>query len=343
MKSSGSPDDILPPHLLKEVFPAIGRYILHFINTSLASCVAPPGFKHAVVQPLLKKPGLDTLAPSNCHPISKLPFLAKILERVVYDQQSTHLAAHNVMDVFQSGFRPLHSTESSLLRVFNDIFMVTASGSCVVLVLLDLFAAFDTVDHNILLLRLEEVAAIQGTALTWFMSYLSDRSQRVVLNNISSRTAPLSCGVPQGSILGPLLFSLYRLPLSLILKQHSVHYHLYADDCQIYMSVKPQQSIRPLLDCVHDVKCWLTTNCLHLNDSKTELILFNPARPSAFQTPDFSSISPNLKTVVTNLGVKMDSSPRMDAQVNATVKSCFFQLRHLVKLKAVLSRRIWNQ
>uniref|UniRef100_A0A8C6PGI6 Reverse transcriptase domain-containing protein n=1 Tax=Nothobranchius furzeri TaxID=105023 RepID=A0A8C6PGI6_NOTFU len=254
-------------------------------------------------------------------------------------QQSAHLADHNIMDVFQSGFRPLHSTESSLLHVFNDIFMATDSGSYAVLLLLDLSAAFDTVDHNILLLRLEEVAAIRGPALTWFRSYLSNRSQRVVLNSISSRSAPLSCGVPQGSILGPLLFCLYLLPLSLILKKHSVQHHLYADDCQIYMSVKPQQSIQPLLDCLCDVKCWLATNFLHLNHSKTELILFNPVRSSSFQTPDLSSISQNLKTVVTNLGVKMDSSPRMDAQVNATVKSCFFQLRHLSKLRAVLSRK----
>uniref|UniRef100_A0A8C6NWF0 Reverse transcriptase domain-containing protein n=1 Tax=Nothobranchius furzeri TaxID=105023 RepID=A0A8C6NWF0_NOTFU len=233
------------------------------------------------------------------------------------------------MDVFQSGFRPLHSTESSLLRVFNDIFMATDSGSYAVLLLLDLSAAFHTVDHDILLLRLEEVAAIRGPALTWFRSYLSNRSQRVVLNNISSRSAPLSCGVPQGSILGPLLFCLYLLPLSFILKKYCVQYHLYADDCQIYMSVKPQQSIQPLLDCLRDVKCWLATNFLHLNDSNTELILFNPVR---------STVSRNLKTVVTNLGVKMDSSLRMDAQVNATVKSCFFQLRRLSKLRAVLSR-----
>ena len=121
--------------------------------------------KHANVQPLLKKPGLDPAVLANYRPISKLPFFSKILEKIVYSQLMDFLNEENILEIFQSGFKTLHSTESALLRVFNDIFLATDSGHCVVLVLLDLIAAFDTVDHKILITRLEQWVGISGTAL----------------------------------------------------------------------------------------------------------------------------------------------------------------------------------
>lgn len=132
------------------------------------------------------------------------------------------------MDTFQSGFRSLHSTESALLKVTNDLLQVLDSGSHAVLVLLDLSAAFDTIDHNILLHRLENLVGIQGTALQWLASYLKGRSFSVRIGKFTSSSAPQLCGVPQGSILGPLLFSLYVLPLGAIFKKYKISYHCYA-------------------------------------------------------------------------------------------------------------------
>jgi len=123
--------------------------------------------------------------------------------------------------MFPSGFRSLHSTESALLRVTNDILLPLDSGSCVVLVLLDRSAAFDTIDHNILLERLECMVGVKGTVLQWFASYLKKRTFSLNLRNFSTSSAPILFGVPQGSILGPLLFSLYMLPLALIFKSTS--------------------------------------------------------------------------------------------------------------------------
>ncbi len=146
VKVTSSTNDVIPRSLFIEVFDSIGPYILLIINKS---CV-PSSLKYAVVEPLLKKPGLDPSVLQNFRPISKLPFIAKILENVVFRQLSSFLAEVDIMDHFQSGFRTVHSTESSLIRVLSYILLEVDSGNCVSLVLLDLSAAFDTLDHSIL-------------------------------------------------------------------------------------------------------------------------------------------------------------------------------------------------
>ncbi len=139
----------------------------------------------------------------------------------------------------QSGFRVHHSTETALIKIINDIRFNSDSGKISVLVLLDLSAAFDIVDHNILLERLENWVGLSGMALKWFRSYIEGRGYYVSIGEHKSKWTSMTCGVPQGSILAPLLFSLYMLRLSQIMRKNQIAYHSYADDTQIYLALSP--------------------------------------------------------------------------------------------------------
>ena len=146
---------------------------------------------------------------NNFRPISNLNFISKILEKVVASRIQSHLSS-NSLSSFQSAYRIFHSTETTLLKIHNDLILAMDRGEVTSLILLDLSAAFDTVDHSILLNRLQNWFGLDGLSLNWFTSYLSSRSQAVSINDSISAFSTLSCGVPQGSVLGPLLFySLY--------------------------------------------------------------------------------------------------------------------------------------
>ncbi len=209
------------------------------MNRSLSSGIVPTTLKAAVIKPLLKKTTLDPEVLNNFRPISNLPFISKVLERIVASQLIDHLSHNSLCDPFQSGFRSLHSTETALTKVTNDLLLALDSNSSSLLILLDLSAAFDTVDHNILLDRLSNYIGIHGTALSWLKSYLSDRRHCVSYKNTTSESSSVQFGVPQGSVLGPLLSGIYLLPLGEIFRRFGINYHCYADDTQIYIPVTP--------------------------------------------------------------------------------------------------------
>ncbi len=172
-----------------------------------------------------KKPQLDHKDLGNYRPILNLPLLSKILDKVASSQLYSFLQKNDICEDLQSGFRSSHSTETALIRVTNDLLLSSDRGCISLLVLLDLSAAFDTIDHNILLNRLENSVGISGSALAWFKSYLSDRHQFIAVNEEVSYRSQVQYGVPQGSVLGPLLFTLYMLPLINIIRKHGVSFH----------------------------------------------------------------------------------------------------------------------
>ncbi len=255
--------DPIPSKLLKEVLPEVIDPLLAIINLSLG--YVPKTFKLAVIKPLIKKPQLDPKDLVNYRPISNLPFLSKILEKVVSSQLYSFIEKNYICEDFQSGFRPSHSTETALIRVTNDLLLSSDRGCISLLVLLDSSTAFDTIDHNILLNRLENIVGIIGSALAWLKSHLSDRHKFVAVKEEVSYRSQVQYGVPQGSVLGPLLFTLYMLPLGNI-RKHRVSFHCYADDTQLYISSRPGEThqIEKLMECIVDIKNWMS-NFLLLN------------------------------------------------------------------------------
>ena len=158
----------------------------------------------------------------NYRPASNLSFLSKVTDKIVLSQLSTYLNANKLFPVSQSAYRPGNSTETALLKLMNDVLHALDNSDAYLLTLLDLSAAFDTIDHNILLQRLEHLYGISGTPLNWFRSCLSNRTQVVIINNKLSQPSMLKFGVPQGSVFGPILFILYTKPLITLIRQHSV-------------------------------------------------------------------------------------------------------------------------
>ena len=314
------------------------------INDCFQSGTVPSVFKQAIVKPLLKKQDLDPNKLSNYRPVSNLSFLSKLLEKLALHQMLDHVSKYDLLARFQSAYRTHHSTETALLRVLNDLLVASDDSKVSLLTLLDLSAAFDTIDHGILLTRLKHVFGIDSVALSFLQSYLSDRKQTVSIQGFVSESSPLKYGVPQGSVLGPLLFLLYTQPLPNVIDSHSVSHSEFADDTQLYNSSHPSQ-IQTLLSiiehCISDVKQWMTQNKLQLNDSKTEALLTGSRDESdqAFKLIiGHSEIS--FSKSVRNLGVMFDDDLSMRVHVNKVCQLAYYELRKISTIRHYLTQQV---
>ncbi|CAM4511130.1 unnamed protein product [Leuciscus chuanchicus] len=333
------PLDPIPSHLLQAISPTLLPSLTHIINSSLHTGTFPTAFKQARVTPLLKKPMLNTSFVENYRPISLLPFIAKTLERAVFNQLTSFLSLNNQLDVNQSGFKKGHSTETALLSVTEALRIAKAASKSSVLILLDLSAAFDTVNHQILLSTLSSLG-ITGTSLHWFESYLTGRSFKVAWRGEVSRAHQLTTGVPQGSVLGPLLFSIYTTSMGHIIQAHGFSYHCYADDTQLFLSFQPDDPTvaARVSSCLADISTWMKEHHLQLNLAKTELLVL-PANPSLQH--DFtvqlesSLITPSRS--VRNLGVTFDDQLTFTDHISKTARSCRFALHNIRKIRPFLT------
>ena len=203
-----------------------------------------------------------------------------MLEKVAVHRLTEHLTTNGLHEEYQSAYKTLHSTETALLRVKHDIAGALDRNHAMMFVMLNLSAAFDTIDHAHLFKLLQDEYGVRGTALAWFRTYTEDRTYRVQIDSTTSEHIPLQCGVPQGSVLGPVIFTLYTTPMQRIFRRHGVHYHKYADDIQLYASYNPAvpgdqaETVRQLTDCIREVRQWMNLRMLKLNDDKTEMIIF---------------------------------------------------------------------
>ena len=337
--------DPIPTWLLKECLDPLLPVLTFLVNKSLQIGYFPEEWKNALVTPLLKKLGLELIYP-NYRPVSGLPFVSKLTEKASVEQLTCHMNAEERYPSHQSAYRPFHSTETALLKVQSDILLNMDNQQVTLLVMLDLSAAFDTIDHSVLVETLRSRVGVDGVALQWFMSYLSNRTQQVKVNGVRSEKVALETGVPQGSCLGPVLFTVYVADLFRIIEKHLPDAHGYADDHQVYLSFRPgpstvqTDSISAMENCISDLRSWMIANWLKVNDSKTEFMVIGSKQQlervsiPGIQVGD-ETIAP--VTSVRNLGAIFDSNLKMDMHIAKACKSAYYHLHNIRRIRKYLT------
>ena len=257
------------------------------------------------------------------------------------------------MEAHQSAYCPFHSMKTALLKVKTNVIRTLQNQEVACLNLLDLSVAFDTTDHDILLSRLKSRFAVTGVTLKWLQSYLMDRTWAVEIGvplSGGSRSAfvSLKSGIPQGSVLGPILFTIYTVPICDICRRHQVEFHLYADDTQIYLSFRPSTPYSKcdctarIEKCIEQIGIWMTQNLLKLNSDKTEFILFGTQQQ--LSKVDDISLHIGSDTIkptdhVRNLGFVMDSLLKNGPHVNKITSSCYSKLCDIIKIRPSLDTK----
>ena len=265
------------------------------------------------------------------------------MERAVSNQLDEHCKNNNICSHFQSAYKRHHSTETALLRVQNDILKAVDRLGGAILVLLDLSAAFDTIDHNIMLNTLQSVIGITNKAWAWFRSYLTDRYQSVKIGASISTSRPLPFGVPQGSVLGPQLFSIYTQPLQDTIIKCGMSFHLYADDTQLYLAFNPNSEpteVKSIISTTTDaIYSWMRSHFLKLNSDKTEVLVIT--QPS-LKIPLLTSVNIGdctiaVSPVIKDLGVQFDTHMKMYDHIQSTCKKAYLQIHLIGKIRKYIT------
>lgn len=339
-KPKTCPLDPIPTWIIKK-FPLFFAPLFTAIaNLSLSTGVFPDNEKCALITPVLKKNNLHQDDLNNYRPISNMSFLSKFIERAVSSRVDNFLFSNNLFPPFQSAYRPFHSTETIFLHLCSDIAIAKDKGLVTCIVMLDFSAAFDTVDHDILLERLSLAFNFSGVVLKWFSSYLCNRTQRVRFNSCTSSHFPLVCGVPQGSVLGPRLYSLYVSPISDIIKMHKLSYHMYADDTCLYFSFSPDEivnSVKIVELCIYHLCDWFNANRLKVNCNKTNVMMFNLNSSSPVHVINVSGVDIYPNPTVSYLGVTLHDSFSFEKHVINVCRSSFAFLRSLYRIRRYLT------
>ena len=346
--------DPIPLNLFLECLDELKPILLYIVNASLKSATFPENLKNALVKPSIKDHSGDINDYQNYRPISNLSFISKIIEKCVHKQLTKHLECYKLHAEHQSGYRPNHSCETATLAIYNDLLCVTDKKNKVVLLLLDLSAAFDTVNHQSLLTKLYQNFGISGMVLKWFESYLKDRSFTVSVDNVKSSKCFIRIGVPQGSILGPILFILYTKDVEMIARKYGFMIHMYADDTQLYIEFNPifhdiADIENKIILCLKEIKEWMIENYLCLNAGKTEAIIVK--HKNNYDNVNFDSIKLTdegkpikLSTnTVKSLGIHFDQHLSFEEHVNKIVQTCNIHLRNLRVIGKKLSFNLKKQ
>ena len=268
--SSSTGQDNIPMKLIKLCKTELAPILSHINNQSLSDGIFPDPLKIAKVVPIYKNGDIKCV--SNYRPISILPSFSKITEKLIYTRLDKYLTKNSILHQNQFGFRSKLSTSMALLELIDNLSKSIDDRKLTLGVFIDLAKAFDTVDHRVLLSKLQHYG-IRGIALSWFQNYLTNRKQYTVIDNAESSQSLIKCGVPQGSILGPILFLIYINDLNYISKL--LHTIMFADDTNLFLTGKSltelEQQMNKELEIVNN---WFKANLLSLNVTKTSYIIF---------------------------------------------------------------------
>ena len=341
-KSKASGYDDLPVRLLVDAKEYVSEPLTYILNLSLTTGVFPDKLKIARVIPIFKKGDKDK--PGNYRPISILPVVSKLFEKLVNMRLVNFLEKNDILYKHQYGFRQGYNTKLSLINLINQITKNTDEGRMTIGVFIDFAKAFDTINHTILLKKLENYG-IRGIALEWFRNYLKGRQQFVDYGDCKSTEKPITCGVPQGSVLGPTLFLIYinDLPNS----SKYFNFRLFADDSNLFHSFQPGENIIDLTDISQkfkDVIAWCNANRLTINVGKTKYILFR-GRRKKFEL--FGNLLVNesiLESVESTsfLGINIDEHLTWKKHINCVCSvlskriGILYRLRHFVYRKILI-------
>ena len=273
--------------------------------------------------------------------------MSKVVEKCVSLQLVDYLEENKLIASKQLAYRRYHSCETATLKIMNDILLLLDRKSKVILLLLDLSAAFDTVQHSSLLQKLKFQYGIDGTVLQWFRSYLESRSTSVLLGDERSTSIEVDIGVPQGSILGPILFVLYTKELQEIAGLYGLSVHMFADDTQLYIDFDEKNLNKieeKIQSCLQHIRWWMQQNHLKLNASKTEVLVLNnkcdrtPKPVAITLDPNEQGVEPC--TSARNLGIWFDATSSMSVHVSKIIQACHFQLTNLWRIRKRLTKEL---
>ena len=334
-KSSGH--DCVSAHLLKQIICNIVTPLRYIFNLSLSTGVCPNSLKIAKVIPIHKKDDASVI--SNYRSISVLPSISKILEKIMFKRLNIFLENNNLLIPNQFGFRKGHSTEHAILHVKDKIIDAFVKSEHIIGVFMDLSKAFDTIDHKILIHKLQYYG-VGDQALFWFTNYLQDRQQYVSFQNHESKKLTIKCGVPQGSILAPLLFIIY---INDIVKSSSLlNFVIFADDINVCYSHANSVTLKRHLNCeLLEISKWFKSNKLSLNVSKTNFIYFKKSNVHDKRICDVKIDGLPLieKQYVKYLGVTIDSHLNFDEHIRDLHTSISRNIVKLYRLRKILPER----
>lgn len=339
IKSDAIGADGISLRMIRLCCPYILRFITHLINFSIETNSFPSEWKTAHVIPLPKVKNPNEL--KDLRPISILPALSKVFERVLYNQLKVHVQTYSIIPDNQSGFRSMHSCTTAVLTVVDDIIEAVDKDQLTTLVLLDYSKAFDRINHSLMLAVMHNVG-FSADASMLISSYIGQRFQLVKYNNKLSNAMSIKSGVPQGSILGPLLFSVYISSF----KDCLIHCksHFYADDTQLYLSCTESQFdecnnfINEDLTSLHTLS---QQYCLELNSAKSQVMLFGRRstreRCSSKVKIGLDGVYLNLINVSKNLGIYLDSNLRFEKHINMIIRNSFSYLKLIYSNLGILN------